>query len=83
MNKKHIPKYILAYYFYETIYVVFWTIIDVVLKQDLILTYIATTIIAGGWMAYMMFRAFVKNDKDVNLLVVIANIIVLFVLSTQ
>lgn len=30
---------------------------------------------------YMMFRAFVKKDENVNLLVVITNIILLFTIS--
>lgn len=82
MGKKHIPGYILGYYIYEIIYAIFWGVMDIVIKKDLLFIYVITTVIAVSWTMYMMYRAFIKKDEHVNLLVVIANIIFLFTLAS-
>lgn len=79
-----IPKYILVYYIYECAYILFWLFIPKLSwfhLEKAIFVYYASTIVAIGWIGYMVYRYFARKDNNVNIIVSIGLILLIQTVS--
>lgn len=86
MGKKHkkTPPYIITYCIYEMAYVLFWLIasrLDSYEYGRYFFAYVISTLLAVGWMGYVIYRIMVKKDTDINIVAIFSNAFMLYIVS--